>query len=177
MIVPDKRFCFDYFQPASDVAKILGDHFFRPSSRHSFETHYRTTMHVVAELKSGITLAWGQENVTSFEFLKPGPLVGDPKKIYDYAFEVVRSADYKDNHNNFFTPATFLIIIEELRYLGLINFQVDTVTRPRGCEFLVIMRRARLGPPPLTKFLEKKKMLLMQAMREEKERLDFGPIL
>lgn len=170
LIVPDKRFCFDYFQPLSDVAKVLADHF-RRSSRHSFETHYRQTMHAVAELQSGKIHFWGQEKIRSLSFL-----TGDPEAIYRQALENVTADEYRDGHNNFFTPASFLSLIEELRYLRLIGLRVDTITRSRGCEFLVIMKKDESDRPTLDEFLSRKRALLMHTMVEEKERLTFSPI-
>ncbi|MEX0670552.1 MAG: hypothetical protein WD060_08870 [Pirellulales bacterium] len=36
-IVPDKRLCFDYFQPLSDVATVIKNHR-TAADRHSFES-------------------------------------------------------------------------------------------------------------------------------------------
>ncbi len=168
LIVPDKRYCFDYFQPVSDVAKVIGDHL-RGAQRHSFEAFYRNSMNVAVEYKGTNTHHWGQDGVVS----KLNFMDGDPEKHLAEAKANAVSPAYIDSHEYYFTPSTFMTIIGELFRLGLTKFAFDTLTRTRECEFLAILRKSSvLKTPPLQDFLENKKALFLNYLREEMERLE-----
>ncbi|WP_142526053.1 hypothetical protein [Methylacidimicrobium cyclopophantes] len=53
---------------------------------------------------------------------------------------------YVDTHCSTFTPSSFTLLIEELRYLGLIEFDLLEVVRPPGLEFFAHLQR-RSGAP------------------------------
>jgi SAM-dependent methyltransferase len=166
LIAPDKRYCFDYFQPVSDPAKVLADHL-EKRTRHSFESFYR---HVSMKVIEKGAVAWGQHPVTGIEFV-----LGDPREALRRATQHTASAAYVDMHENYFTPASFALLVEELRYVGQIDLRIDVLTRARGCEFLVALKKAPPpSVPPLEVFLQTKKALCAAMMAEELERIQFA---
>lgn len=132
LIVPDKRYCFDFMQPRSDVAKVLGDHRVK-RTRHSFESFYR---HISVSVRNGERIAWDQEGVTGLTFIH-----GDPAQGRQKAERSETSPTYEDEHENYFTPVSFAMIIDELRYLRETDLELTVLTRPRGSEFLSVLRK------------------------------------
>jgi hypothetical protein len=50
------------------------------------------------------------------------------------------TAAYRDAHCSAFTPASFELLLADLRYLGLTRFEVMEISGPNGCEFYVHLR-------------------------------------
>ena len=70
LIIPDKRYSFDFLQPRSDVAKVLSDHRMK-RTRHSFESFYR---HISASVRNGERIAWDQDGVSNLTFVHGDPV-------------------------------------------------------------------------------------------------------
>jgi methyltransferase family protein len=161
LIIPDKRYCFDFFQPLSDVAKLLGDHR-AARTQHSFESFYRAGAHV----NNPTTIAWDQRGLGNPRFPH-----GDPKAIRDFAERSSASGQYEDMHENYFTPMSFMMLIDELRYLGEIHLAVTLLSRARGCEFLAVLRKADATDETADAFLARKMCAYKVLMIEEMERI------
>ena len=161
LIVPDKRYCFDFFQPLTDVAKVLGDHRAKRTS-HSFESSYRVAAHVYNRQ----AIAWDQRGLTTPRFAWD-----DPKERRDFSERSSTSSQYEDMHANYFTPMSFMMLIDELRYLGEIDLTATLLTRARGCEFLTVLRKAGAPEEDADKFLARKMCAYRVMMVEEMERI------
>jgi SAM-dependent methyltransferase len=162
LLVPDKRYCFDFFQPLSDVAKVLADHH-AGRTRHSFEAFYRSGTNV---LNRDIN-AWDQNGVSTLRFAH-----GDPQHALQLAKAGIAAAHYTDSHENYFTPMSFMMLLDELRYLGEIDLAPKLLTRSRGCEFLVTLQKARNeATPSVDDFLARKLCAYRVLMVEEMERI------
>jgi 2-polyprenyl-3-methyl-5-hydroxy-6-metoxy-1,4-benzoquinol methylase len=162
LIVPHKHYCFDYFQPISDPAKVLADHLAK-RTRHSFESFYRRSMYTTG---NGM-IAWGQDDVVEVQMK-----YGDPREALRLAQMKSLSPVYVDTHENYFTPASFAILIEELAHLGEIDLRMDVLTRARGCEFLVTLKKTtNAAAVPANVFMQRKKAWCGVMMAEEFERL------
>ncbi|MEA2927645.1 MAG: hypothetical protein QOG38_73 [Hyphomicrobiales bacterium] len=161
LLIPDKRYCFDFFQPLSDVAKVLGDHRAQ-RAHHSFESFYRAGAHV----NNPHTIAWDQRGLGNPRFPH-----GDPKAIRDFAERSSASGQYEDMHENYFTPMSFMMLVDELRYLGEIDLQVALLSRSRGCEFLAVLRKADAPDETAETFLARKLCAYKVLMIEEMERI------
>jgi hypothetical protein len=165
LFVPDKRYCFDYFQPLSDPAKILGDHR-HARSRHSFESFYRNGVMVL----SGGEGTWGQAGIKELTFLH-----GDPVGTLAWADARLASSHYEDAHENYFTPVSFSMIVDELYFLGVIDLQLEVLTRSRGCEFLAVLKKTTSHEKiDLKAFLERKLDCYALLQAEELERIEFA---
>ena len=161
LIVPDKRYCFDFFQPLTDVAKVLGD---RRAKRtgHSFESYYRAAAHV----NNPHMIAWDQRGLTDPRFPH-----GEPKAMRYFAERSSASTQYEDTHANYFTPMSFMMLVDELRYLGEIDLEVTLLTRARGCEFLAVLRKAAVREEDADAFQARKMRAYKVLMIEEMERI------
>jgi len=162
LLVPDKRYTFDFMQPLSDVAKILGDH--RAGRvRHSFESYFRLSMGVQDRGR----IAWDQSGVSHLTFPH-----GDPIRCRQVAEQFMASSSYVDVHENYFTPISFAIILDELRYLGEIELELKVLTRPRECEFLAVLHKVGNSRVlSAESYLERKMHGHVMLMAEELERI------
>jgi 2-polyprenyl-3-methyl-5-hydroxy-6-metoxy-1,4-benzoquinol methylase len=163
LLVPDRRYCFDFFQPLTDSAKVLADSV-RKSGRHTLESLYREEMQVEAEYGDQRTLAWWQGTVSDIHLMRT-----DPVSRYKAVVESTHSSEYVDAHEYFFIPSTFNLIVDEMNLLGLLPLHLSLLTRARGCEFMAVLTKAPLRRMPTVEFLELKKALAVRSIREQME--------
>jgi SAM-dependent methyltransferase len=172
LLVPDLRYCFDYFQTRTDVASLLCL-YQRNVIYHSFEAHYRNVMNISASHEgSPSMIAWYQKPLKDIQFMN-----GDPLKAFQNAVENTRRAYYTDTHAYYFTPISFLLILNELSYLNFLDLHVSLLTRARGCEFLCVLQQGAPTYPNLQSYLETKQDLCLRLMDEDRERLALAPQL
>lgn len=132
LVVPDKRFCFDYYQPLTTtgewVEAYLENHKVHPLRKHFNHFAYAVT--------KGGAIAWGES--------------GDSKvTLQDHTLRDAMSAaekqhlsdDYHDTHGWYFTPESFCMVLRELQDLGLVNFSIHTLYPTNGFEFFVTLAR------------------------------------
>ncbi len=163
MIVPDKRYCFDFINPVSDPASVISDHC-AGRSCHSFETFYRGS----AAVRADGQIAWTQAPLSELMFIG-----GDPRSVLRDAPEKANSSRYVDAHANYFTPVSFLMLVDELHYLGLLDIEVHLLTRSRGAEFLVEMRKAEPDRRTFEEFAADKRKNVYASLAEQREWIDF----
>jgi hypothetical protein len=169
LMVPDKRYCFDLFQPLTDTAKILSDHV-RSASVHTMEAMYREHSHVSVDYKEHVfprkenIYAWGQGSIEGLKFGN-----NDPIGWYMNSLSKIKETAYIDFHEYFFTPTSFLLIVEELNFLGLLQMKVATLTRARGCEFLVVLEPSSSSSNDLDRYSKMHRELSINILREHQE--------
>lgn len=131
LAVPDKRYCFDYFQPVTTTGQILE----ASSERRDRHTPRLAFDHFGYAALNGQIGAWGQapsEGITLVHSLEEAQI----------AFESYRvSKDYIDLHAWRFTPASFELLFVELARLGKTDWKIDRITGAEGCEFFAWLRR------------------------------------
>jgi predicted SAM-dependent methyltransferase len=128
LVIPDKRYCFDYFSPISSTGNALDAYAemrVRPSHGQIFD-------HFANASKHNGNIAWsadvhGIPNELGHEFDQAQAL---------YA-QSVSSADYIDAHCWRFTPASFRLMMSDLHSLNLINLEIKAEFDTVGCEFYV----------------------------------------
>jgi predicted SAM-dependent methyltransferase len=136
LIVPDGRYCFDHFRWPSTTGDVLQG-FVERRRRHTPGTVFDHFAQFVT--RAGM-VSWNAET--------PGPFA------YRYSFDdasrsfaqAQSSDDYLDVHCWRFTPASFRLLLTELRLLGLIELEVACAFPTEGCEFFVTLRRASQPP-------------------------------
>ena len=64
LVIPDKRFCFDFFKPISTTGELLAAHE-RRATRHARKTLFD---HVAYSVTSAGTICWGRRPVTELAF-------------------------------------------------------------------------------------------------------------
>lgn len=134
LVVPDKRCCFDHFNPLSLTGSFLDafqDRRTRPSPGQVFD-HFSNASKCDDQIAWSAAIKGRLELVHSFE----------------QAGEVWRRAgtsdDYFDVHCWRFTPESFRLVITDLNALGLIDMTIVKEFETDGCEFyatLVIRTR------------------------------------
>jgi SAM-dependent methyltransferase len=133
LVVPDKRYCFDYFQPLSSTGMLLDAHTeerVRPSSGQVFD-HFANSSSCN---KGG---AWSAE-------------CGEADAIihsFSEAIEHYRAAnetnEYIDVHCWRFIPESFNLILHDLFRLELLLFEVKAQSVTDGCEFYVSLSKIK----------------------------------
>jgi SAM-dependent methyltransferase len=156
LAVPDKRYCFDFFRPLTLMPAWLEAHE-RNAIRHS----RRTVLESVAYFCNNRGRPdWGQE-------WRPMSLSLAREMVPNELAAVGEGAEsaYIDCHAWCFVPSSFRLLMLELGALGMVDFQVERMFPPQGCEFITILRRGRLELPEAE--LKARRLQLLQQMIAE----------
>jgi SAM-dependent methyltransferase len=166
LAVPDRRYCFDYFKPATLTGDVLEAHAAR-RSRHTLRTAWN---HVAYSVKLDGALACGQHPVARTDFIDAFATAAATQA----AFGDDAAEPYVDYHVWCFTPAGFALVILELGQLGLIDWRIDTLHGPEQFEFFVVLRRGaeRIAIPEMLQ--DRRMALLRQQLRESRDQIDFA---
>lgn len=130
--LPDKRWCFDFFRPASLAGDALLAH-------HEQRTRQSAAV-LFNEVSYAVTLAG-----------RPGWAAGEPAADLVFAhepgkaraiFDLIAGGEptYRDAHAWQFTPASFELLILDLAQAGACDWQVDWVQPAAAVEFLGRLR-------------------------------------
>lgn len=132
LVIPDKRYCFDYFNPVTTTGELL-DAFVqkrkRPSPGKVFD-------HFVGACVRNGNGAWGKGNGGEISLLHS----------FDLAraqwHQAIATEDYIDVHNWRFTPGSFRLILHDLQMLDLTGLSLAKEFDTEGCEFFVALRKS-----------------------------------
>lgn len=133
LIIPDRRYTFDYFIQESNLGQIIEVHVEKRQQHRlgsiiehrCLTTHNNPYLHLLGmhgKLKTGRALS----------------------EMIDSAIQEFNSAaEYIDVHAWYFTPAMFSNLITQLFYGGFINLTLDKIyeTVPGQLEFFAILRK------------------------------------
>jgi hypothetical protein len=134
LLVPDKRYCFDYFIPLSNLAEVLVAH------------RQQRRMHTLRSVIECRALTTHNDSLRHWQ--------GDHGIIYEglegrlqAALEEFDNADgkYIDVHAWYFTPDSASAILSALQSIGLSELAVHRVypTRYGANEFWIILRKQK----------------------------------
>lgn len=166
LAVPDKRYCFDFFQPLSMAGDMIEAHL-TGATRHSRRTVFNYLTHIV--MADGAT-AWGQHRIKEFALLHP--FKEATRALQKWTDDP--SQPYKDYHAWQFTPASFELVVLELAMAGMLDFHVVTTYPAAGSEFIILLQpgAARFAAPEIA---DEQRLLLMQRILvETREQLDYA---
>ena len=155
LVIPDKRYCFDYFHGTTSTGEFL-DAFeqkrTRPSPGKVFD-------HCAREVTCNGIPVWSPEIRGEFA------LAHEFSATFRH-WELARTTEtYIDVHNWRFTPSSFRLVIADLQALGLTSFGIQIEFDTTGCEFYVT-----LGKQGNQKTLDSSNRIeLLKRMREEEE--------
>jgi len=133
LIIPDKRYCFDFFNNTTSTGQLLqayNQNLLRPSSGQVFD-HFSNAAFVNGSGAWSSSTTEKKELVHNFEFAK---------KMY---MEVINSFTYIDVHCWRFTPISFRLIINDLQNLDLINLNIEKEFGTSGCEFYLTLKKEK----------------------------------
>jgi glycosyltransferase involved in cell wall biosynthesis len=138
LIIPDKRYCFDYFNAATSTGELL-DAFEQkrkqPSPGKVFD-------HFAGAAKRNGQIAWGQGDAGTIGLVHS---FGEACAHWEKA---TTSRDYIDVHNWRFTPNSFRLILADLQMLGLTGLGLAKEFDTEGCEFFVALRKTSATVAP-----------------------------
>lgn len=158
LLVPDRRFCFDYLRPVSTTGQIF-EAFLRNNALHTPAALFdhnaynarRNGVHVWAERTEGdITLAGSA--------------------AAGYAAAVVSHGEYVDAHGWVFTPSSFRLIVEDFRALRLLDLGETDFHQSVGCEFMIELSRSAAGQQ------SNRRDLALAAVHEAREIESYGVV-
>lgn len=165
MVVPDKRFCFDRYQPLTTLAGMLRA---RASLADPFEPSWAAFQQ--KSLAALLVAPDGsRRHAWSIEADRPDAVaVGDCRP----AFRTL-SDSLTDNapetffgHRWRFTPASFELFVQDLRAVGLIALEIETIGVTVGTGFGVRMKPAPPWNPGVDEFSERRTALLRRVEDE-----------
>ena len=136
LLVPDRRFCFDFFRPASTCGQMLRA-YLAGQRRHDPGALFDSAAY--ASTRNG-TYAWTEKEGGAFAFMQ-GPPAG-------YAAATRDAEEYQDAHGWVFTPSSFRLIHGDLHSLGLIGLGEAFFHDTLGIEFMAVLSRAAPAPAP-----------------------------
>lgn len=137
LIVPDKRFCFDRFQPLSTVGDVL-------DAQHAGSAYHPAGAlvdHQAYACTSGGVLAWGPgwDGELAVQF----PELEGAKDAMENG---LAQEAYFDTHRWRFTPTSFELLIADLRHIGQHSFGVLESFPTEGFEFFVTLGKGIAEP-------------------------------
>lgn len=132
LVIPDKRYCFDYFSSRSSTGNIL-DAFAEKRVRPS---HGQVFDHIAnASMRYG-NIAWELDERGGAD-----ELVHTFNEAQAHWARSLSTNDYIDVHCWRFTPASFRLVISDLLNLDLIGLEIKAEFETVGCEFYVSLGR------------------------------------
>lgn len=150
LVIPDKRYCFDYFRWPSSTGDVL-QAYVEKRRRHTpgavFD-HFS-----MASALNG-AIAWGPNHTGEIALIHP---LAEARSMMEAA---AGTSDYVDVHQWRFTPASFRLILSELRALELITLTEFSAFDTTGCEFFLALSKS--AEPPTADRLP----LSLQAVKE-----------
>jgi SAM-dependent methyltransferase len=166
LAVPDKRFCFDYFQPPTTTGQVL-----QASARHRTQhSGERAFDHFAYAVTDGGSEAWGQRPSQGLRLIHR---LEDAAQEYS-GYE--NSPHYRDLHAWHFVPSSFELLLLELGRLGETDWQVERVKATAGWEFFAWLRRgagARIGSMSAEELDRQRVALLKRSLLETQAQIDY----
>ncbi len=164
LVVPDKRFTFDFFKPVSATSDLLNAHA-QGRTRHSKKTAFDNLAYNVFEHGN---MSWSVRLLNEFSFPGGNTALRQAMEIFDSTVED-ESVPYVDFHHTVYTPSSFALNILELSQLGVIPYIIAQSYPTSDCEFYVTLRKGPveiLAPDELT---AERIRLLREIIREQAE--------
>jgi O-antigen biosynthesis protein len=130
LVVPDKRFCFDYYRTLSNTGDAL-QAFTENRVRHSPGTVFD---HFANESKMGEnTITWAEHDRGDIQ------MTHSFEKAERFWKDALKNDKYIDAHSWRFTPSSFRIILNDLQRLGLTDLAELSSFDTAGFEFWITL--------------------------------------
>jgi 2-polyprenyl-3-methyl-5-hydroxy-6-metoxy-1,4-benzoquinol methylase len=137
LVIPDKRFCFDYYRPPSGLARLI-DAFVAGDTR---TTAGSVVEHIMYAATVDGAITWDRTAEHSApKFLHTAE---QARGLYD---SIAQDGAFHDVHAWAFTPASFRLVADDLNRLGLISLRECSWHDTEGYEFYVQLSRQGDGP-------------------------------
>jgi predicted SAM-dependent methyltransferase len=140
LVIPDKRYCFDYFSSTSST----GDVYDAYAEKRVKPSHVQIFDHFANAAKRDGNIAWALDGLGgATEILHTFSEAKENLK------QSLSSSDYIDVHCWRFTPASFRLLISDLQKLGLVNLEIKAEFDTAGCEFYMALGKVSDTPTTL----------------------------
>lgn len=141
LAVPDKRYCFDHYRMTTGLAEVV-DNAYIPDRLQSVGNVVEYFMNVVKRKGS---LSWDKPflpivNGVMNHRTKDFTFVHDRDTALD-GMKRVGKGEYIDIHHYVFTPASFELLIYDLRLLEMIDLKITHMWDTKGNEFIVTLQK------------------------------------
>lgn len=133
LAVPDHRYCFDIFRPASTPGDVI-QAYLEKRRRHSLGAIWD---HFSMITKKGDTVAWSKGHQGEYQFIHPN--LDDARAMLSRSQE---TDEYIDVHNWRFTPSSFKLLINDISILGYTSFSIHNFFETEGCEFITQLQKS-----------------------------------
>lgn len=130
LVIPDKRYCFDYFSSCSSTGNMLDVY----AGKRVRPCHGQVFDHIANASKRNGNIAWGEDGLGGAD-----ELVHTFSEAQAHWEKSISTTDYIDAHCWRFTPASFRLLISDLQGLGLIRLEIKAEFDTTGCEFYVAL--------------------------------------
>lgn len=128
LVVPDKRYCFDYFQPVSSTGMLLDVH----KQKRTHPTPGQVFDHFANKATANGAGAWSPNYKKGAD-----ALMYTIERANAQWHKAITTDDYVDVHCWRFTPESFALILSDINRLGLVKLVIQASFPTNGCEFYV----------------------------------------
>jgi SAM-dependent methyltransferase len=169
LAIPDRRVCFDYFRPISTTADFI-EAFLedrdKPTLKQIFaQTSLESRYDNAGEMTGSFNLGMDPKHVHA------ATGVNELKSAFaNWKHNLKRDdLEYSDTHCWAFTPSSFELIINDLRVLELIDFEVESISAANGNEFYAKLSVMKADENFLADYQRKRPALLHRIHDEAAE--------
>jgi len=132
LVVPDIRFCFDYFRPITGLSKIIDAYILK----NKLPTPGTVAEHLLYTVKNSGNITWN-----SFPLKDNYSFLHSLEQAKDKMNEVIKNNSYFDSHCWCFTPSSFRLLISDLYELGFIKYKEISYYPTEGYEFYITLSK------------------------------------
>ncbi len=141
LAVPDKRYCFDHYRYTTSLAEVLNNAYM-PNDLQSVGNVAEYYMNVVSRKGQ---ISWKKPVLPGLDFLmkhssRDYRFLHDKHTAMDGMRRVCEN-QYIDIHHYVFTPASFALLIYDLRVLEVIDMKITHMWNTRRNEFIVTLQK------------------------------------
>lgn len=144
LVVPDKRYEFDYFREEISIRTVIDNHVYRTkANNHSIGT-------MIDALLNQVHVKGNSTYVPNSGIYFDKDMLFGWNKNNDWLDDIVSNINkysdekYCNMHSGVFTPKSFEILVYQLNILGYIDFKIDElITEKNSIEFYVTLKRGK----------------------------------
>ena len=162
MAVPDRRGCFDYFRPNTQLGDWLDAYITdrkRPTDRQVFDLKSLTTI-----------VRHGPGEIVNYHVgadRRKIEIAGDLADDYRAHYVGQLTDDYHDTHCTVMSPASLELLLTETRQLGLVNYQIEQVVSRVSLEFTIRLRFDQSTPALTDSAFAAKRLVMCNAVLQD----------
>ena len=159
LAVPDKRYCFDRMRPVSTAGMVVEAHL-RGDRRHGVASFVDT--HLYTLRRHGVADTWDDRSTDDLRIPSCRWFT-----VHKTVAAVRESPNYVDIHRWVFTPASFELLIHDLRHLGFIDLAISNLVQSGEFEFFAALKHQKQAPDASGDLASAERQELLQRIRQE----------